>query len=328
MIENAIDFERLRSMRCGSCQDSWQVDAEWLDRFDRGLEACPSCRTDCQSTDRPNFWVAQDDPAHDDDTVRGSYWYHSSTSAHWPDKLFDPAAQLTDDTKQLMGGADAVERWVLRQKTKALHIGTYAAAIENMFRRMGSQGDSTKQFYLYRVRLSADSVIEPGVHKEPTNFMGDAQLADVCSPGANVYRYVNTHEDPSSVTLAVGIDAIHSVQRVALPLPVSPDDSWVHEAVSRLREAAVRPAPIPKNIIEPMKRRISSALRIEASSIEAESSADIPLAIRRRFHVGFDEVSFDADPGGFPAKVLGLARLITNAQSVIEMLNSKPWRQI
>ena len=136
-----------------------------------------------------------------------------------------------------------------------LHIGTYESAIENMFRRMRDQDGSAEQFYLYRVRLSPDCVIEAGVHQEPTDFVGDARLADVCGPGVNTFRYVNTHEDPSSVSLANEVDAIHAVQRILIPLPVQATDSWVTDATSRLLEAASRPALSPKSAADSTGRR-------------------------------------------------------------------------
>jgi hypothetical protein len=37
------------------------------------------------------------------------------------------------------------------------------------------------------------------VHKEPTDWVGDVQLAKVWAPGINTFRYINTYEDPSSV---------------------------------------------------------------------------------------------------------------------------------
>lgn len=33
VIERAVDFERLRGMRCGTCSYEWRANAEWLDRF-------------------------------------------------------------------------------------------------------------------------------------------------------------------------------------------------------------------------------------------------------------------------------------------------------
>jgi hypothetical protein len=89
-------------MRCGSCRYWWRANAEWLDRFNQGDEACPECGTDCQVEERPDFWAVQDDPSYDDSKVRETYCYHTSTHADWHDRAFDPTAGLTDITKQGM----------------------------------------------------------------------------------------------------------------------------------------------------------------------------------------------------------------------------------
>ncbi len=204
MIERAVDFRRLRNIRCRSCRHKWLVDAEWLERFHQADEVCPVCGTDCQAEDRPDFWVAREDPSYDYSTVRESYWYHTSTHANWPNRAFDPATEFTEVTKLRMQKASSdgrgLERWVADQRSKALHLGTYEAAIANMLRRMDSQVGAEAQFYLYRARLYGDVGIEPWVHPEPTNFVGDVQLEGLCSLGAEVFRYVNVHEDPSSVS--------------------------------------------------------------------------------------------------------------------------------
>ena len=109
-------------------------------------------------------------------------------------------------------------------KAKALHVGTYEAAVENMLRRMDDQSDAASQFYLHRVQLRTDCAIEPGIHKEPTDWMGDAHLEGKCGPGVNVLRYVNVHEDQSSVSLAIEISAVWRVQSIPIPLPVDADD--------------------------------------------------------------------------------------------------------
>lgn len=231
-------------MRCGSCGHKWHVTAEWIARFNQALETCPACGTDCQGEDRPEFCVVPDEPLHNDGVTREHYWYHSSTHSNWPDKDFDPAAELTEITIRRMGATSgAVESWADRQKSKALHLGSYEAAIENMFRRMRDQGDDGAQFYLYRVQLTRDCVIEPGIQREPTNWIGDANLADVCRPGVQVLRYVNVHEDPSSVSLAIELNAIHGVQGIAIPLQVEASDTRIVEAVARLRNAASEPTP-------------------------------------------------------------------------------------
>lgn len=318
-------------MRCGSCRHEWRVSAEWLDRFNQALEACPDCGTDCRSEDRPDFSAEQDDPSHDDSTVRELYWYHSSTHANWPDRDFDPTAPLTDITKQRMQtmgyGSRGLVRWAGQQKAKALHLG-YEAAIENMFRRMNDQDSSADQFYLYRVQLGPDCIIEAGVHREPSDFVGDAYLADVCGPGVNAFRYVNTHEDPSSVSLAVELEVIHAVQRISIPLPVDVADAWAIEATSRLLDAASKPPQLPRGKLQQWRRQVPSALVSEARRLKQEISAGLPLALRERFYAGFDDTGFGANPGAFPAKLIGLARLVTDARVVLNSLDSETWLEI
>lgn len=328
MTEKAVNFERLRRMRCGSCRHEWRVTAQWLDRFNQALEACPNCGTDCQGEDRPDFCAEPIDPSHDDSIVRELYWYHSSTHENWPDKDFDPAGRLTDVTKQRMeeigSRIGAVERWANRQKTKALHVGTYEAAIENMFRRMNDQSGSADQFFLYRVQLSPNCVIEPGVHQEPTDFVGDAHLAEACGPGVNTLRYVNVHEDPSSISLAVDLDAIHTVQIISIPLPIDAADSWALDATARLLDAVSQP-PLP---LQRWMRQAPSALVSEARRLEKEISTRLPLALRERFSAAFDEAIFEMDPGAFPAKLIGLARLVTDPQAVLDSLDAQQWRAV
>lgn len=340
MIEIPVDFKRLRYMRCGTCALEWEVDAEWLDRFETGDEPCPGCGIDCTSEGSPRFWVRPQDPVHDDHTVRNLYWYHSSTHAAWPDRDFDPTAQLTDDTKQLMEHngmrPGAVERWAARQKSKALHLGTYEATIENMFRRMADQGDAGSQFYLHRVQLRPDCVIEPGVHSEPTDFVGDAQLADECGPDVNVLRYVNVHEDPSNVSLAIEIDAVWRVQSIQIPLAVHADDPELRAATARLLAELGKPPAEepPEDELSPLQRlrRNSHApvtpLASEAGTLR-EATADRLRPLRlSQFSVDFDESGFAADPSVFPAKLIGLAQLIDDPQAVISELDEQSWRSV
>lgn len=221
-----------------------------------------------------------------------------------------------------------VGAWASRQKAKALHVGTYKAAIENMLRRMDDQDSSDDQFYLYRVQLDPKCVIEPGVHQEPTNFVGDAYLAEVCGPGTNVLRYVNVHEDPSSVSLAIEPAAIRAVQGIPMPPAVDVTDPWVLDATARLSEATSKPAPRPKGKLQRFRLREVTALAAEARSLESEIAAGLPWALRERFTVGFDEAGFDTAPTVFPTKLVGLARLVTEPQTVLDALDAQPWRTL
>lgn len=328
MIERSIDFERRRYMRCQTCSHEWEVAV--------GDEPCPECGTDGTSEHYPTFWVRPHDPVHDDDTVRDTYWYHSSTHAVWPDKDFDPTAQLTDVCRQRMESLrpGAVERWAAGQKAKALHVGTYEAAIENMLRRMNQQSDAASQFYLHRVRLRSDCVIEPGIHKELRSLMGDVQLSDECAPGVEVYRYVNVHEDQSSVSLAVEISAVGSVQSIPIPLAVDADDPELRAATARLVSAAARPPvvlPETDDPLEQMLRRYNppaTPLASEAGALLQEASDRLPPRLRDDFSVGFDEAGFSTDPSVYPAKLIGLQRLIADPQAAIDTFSAQPWRSV
>jgi hypothetical protein len=319
-------------MRCGSCHHEWIVTQDWLDRFNRALEACPMCGTDCRAEDRPQFYSTPGDPLNDDSAVRGVYWYHSSTHANWPNRNFDPTAFLTDVTKHRMeksgSGVGAVARWAERQKAKALHVGTYEAAIENVFRRIDDQGDALDKFHLYRVQLSPLCAIAPGVHQEPTDWMGNAYLADVCPPVTNVFRYVNVHEDPSSVSLALEASAIGAVQRIVIPLPVDSTDPWVAQATARLVHAATKPSPPSKSTPRGWSLPAISALSAEARTLESEIASHLPLAIGDRFNLGFDEYGVEANATAYSMKLVGLARLVTHAQAVFDSLDGQPWREI
>ncbi len=321
---------RRRRMRCGSCGHEWHVTAEWIDRFNQALETCPACGTDCQREDRPDFCVVPDDPLHNDDVTREHYWYHSSTHNNWPDKDIDPAAGLTEITKRRMeatsGAPGAVERWADRQKSKALHLGSYEAAIENMFRRMRNQGDDDAQFYLYRVQLIRDCVIEPGIHPELTNWVGDANLADLCRPDVQVLRYVNVHEDPSSVSIAIELNAIHAVQGMAIPLQVDASDARVVEAIARLRQAASDPPPPLEGKLQRLRWQPPSAIALEARRLETEISARLPPALKDKFSAGFNEADFESIPALFTVKLIGLANLVTDPQAVLCALDDQPWR--
>src|SRR5690625_7993377 len=108
----------------------------------------------------------------------------------------------------MMGGDERVTAWAARQRAKALHVGSYEAAIHNMLRRVADQGDRHNQFHLFRVRLKPSVIVREDWLIDPTNFVGDVELDDVRPPGIDVARYLNRHEDPGSLSLALGRDSI------------------------------------------------------------------------------------------------------------------------
>lgn len=91
-------------------------------------------------------------------------------------------------TQQAMGGLARVTAFEDRLRRKALHVGTYEAAIHNMLRRIADQADRGKQFYLYRVHLVPAITVRESWISDPGGFVGDVPLTEVCPPGIDVTR--------------------------------------------------------------------------------------------------------------------------------------------
>jgi hypothetical protein len=115
---------------------------------------------------------------------------------------------------------------------------------------MRDQDDGGAQFYLHRVALRRHGVvIEPGWRDE--NLEEIAQITQPALGRADAIRYLNVHESPGSMSLAVRLGAIGSVQRISLPVHVVEATA----ASSLLREAA--------------------DIRAQVDRIEATRSADL-----------------------------------------------------
>jgi hypothetical protein len=158
------------------------------------------------------------DPALDNAVVPRLAWYHTSTSPDWPSATY--AAQVESQMKEAtVRLAYPFERFVERETTKALHVGTYEAAIENMLRRMHDQADATSQFYLHRVTLDLDpSRINDGYRDENHEPASHLSISDLEAAGLDAVRYLNVHEAVGSLSLAVHPRALRTVQTLALPV--------------------------------------------------------------------------------------------------------------
>ncbi|WP_331740451.1 hypothetical protein OG613_46315 (plasmid) [Streptomyces sp. NBC_00015] len=207
------------------------------------LETCPGCDITCEHENSPRVTVDPADLALDGDLVARFFWYHASTQPEWPPRNFDPAAVLRSEIRVGMGGDERVAEWAARQRAKALHVGTYESAVHNMLRRIQDQADHDSQFYLYRVHLIPSVTVRERWLIDPSNFFGDVALADVCPPGVDVARYLNYHEDPGGLSLALGRNAIARVQRLAVPLSDAWEESWVRDAVASLKDASGTAVP-------------------------------------------------------------------------------------
>ncbi|GAA2895487.1 hypothetical protein [Microbacterium esteraromaticum] len=159
-----------------------------------------------------------DDPALDDSALNTLAWYHTSTQPDWPSPNFsaDFVAGL-DERDVLMPSREA---FIAEHTSKALHVGTYEAAIENMLRRMNDELDSHAQFYLYRVKLDLDPrKINPGFRDENHEIASDISTLELEKDELDAVRYLNVHEAIGTLSLAIPPQAIRAVQRIHLPVP-------------------------------------------------------------------------------------------------------------
>ena len=224
----------------------------------------------------------------------------------------------------MMGGDRRVARWAARQRAKALHIGTYEAAIHNMLRRIADQADRGRQFYLYRVRLVPSVTVRESWLIDPSNFVGDVVLDEVCPPGTDVTRYLNYHEDPGGLSLALGRTAIASTQRIAIPARSSSDSGWIATAVGELERAAVTPSgPAEREVWLPrqISRRITpSPKSARARELVAPLAQRLPVNLRRQFEsaAAFDET---LEPETWAHYVLSLLDLILAPERALDELD-------
>lgn len=311
-------------MLCGQCGRQWVVDLDWIDRWEQALESCPGCGVTCESETAPRVTVDSNDPALRDENVTQFVWYHTSTQPDWPTRDLDPAAKLTKQTRQMMGGDDRVAQWAERQRAKALHVGTYEAAVHNMLRRIDDQADHGGQFYLYRVYLKPTVAVREGWLPDPSNFVGDVALDEVCPPGIDVARYLNCHEDPGGLSLALGRAAIASTQQIMIPPKTTDDPDWVDSAVIELENATER--SLRPTGSRSIGRRIAPSPKSrKAREIAAPLAERLPVNLRSPFEAA-TAFTDNADPGEWARYFTGLMKMILAPEQVVAELDRQAAR--
>lgn len=297
---------------------------DWIERWDQGHESCPGCGVDCTKDDAPRVTVDPNDPALLDDDVARFSWYHTSTHADWPPVEIDPAAGLTPQTKLMMGGNARVAAWAARQRAKALHVGTYEAAIHNMLRRLDDQGDDGKQFHLYRVHLRLDIVVRESWLIDPSNFVGDVELAEICPPGIDVARYLNYHEDPGGLSLALGRNAIAGTQQVAVPETTNVDEDWITSTADDICAATEVP---PRPMWMRSARVTLTPQMHRAQGIAEELSQTLPVNLREQFRSALG-YRIDTDPHRWARYALGLVTSIVASDRMLTDLAGQALRAV
>lgn len=245
-------------------------------------------------------------------------WHHTSTQPDWPTRNFDPAAELSDEIRRTVGGDHRVARWAERRRARALHVGTYEAAIHNMMRRIDNQSDHGSQFYLYRVHLVFTVKVRGGWLIDPSDFAGDVDLDEVCPPGIDVARYLNYHEDPGALSLALGRTAIACTQRLAIPRTCS-DSAWTSTAVLELERVA-QSAPPSSGFRSTGSREAPSAKSIRARELAAPLAEQLPVNLRRQFESAA-RIEDTQDSAEWARYVVGLLDVLLMPERVLAELD-------
>lgn len=329
-VDRAIDFDRTRWLRCRVCLHSWEVGWDFIEEWDDCQTGCPSCGilANHELVTRPPYIQAPNEAMADDALVRKSSWFHTSFHSDWPRANYNPlddyspaaAKRILED----QGGLYA--RWAPQQENKALHVGTYEAAVANLYRRLdGQTGYHDLNFHIYRLQLSETAIIQSGIFPELSNCVGDVDLDEVCPWPNEVTRYVNIREDESSVSLAVRRSAIFRVQSVKLiDLPVDPAE--VEMIKRRIEKAdALPPRPPRKNmlgsLVDPQPNRV-----VEGHGIAIRLRTEIPWRIREHFDRGvMRKLDATTEPEIWARWLLGVRELAINPSGVLEALNTQPW---
>lgn len=164
-----------------------------------------------------------DDPTLDNAQINKLAWYHTSTSSEWPVRSRASTdahrAALADGAHRLHLPAEHVEHLIDRELNKALHIGTYEAAIENMLRRIRDQRDDQAAFYIHRVALKiCPNRINDGYRDENHDPAAQLTTMELRNDGLDAVRYLNVKESVGSISLAVLPETIAWVQTISLPV--------------------------------------------------------------------------------------------------------------
>ena len=358
-VERDDGFAYGYRMNCDCGRASVLTAADYFAEVNDAHMRCEHCRR------RIHFGRAviaprnEHDPVLDDERISQLAWYHTSTSEDWPSATHaDRVAAQFQGLADRLG--DRLEGFIERESTKALHVGTYETAVENMLRRMHDQADARSLFYLHRVTLEVDpSRINQGYRDENQQEAAQLGVADLDAAGVDAIRYLNVYEAAGTLSLAVHPRVVRTVQTVALPvreledpLPSALDTrvaDWESRRAGLKKEAAAWSHIDTRhlNLIRLGLRTDPDGLR---ERLDAASSRDQELwreiketltehllpglspMVARAFVAAVDKWSSEGDAEvSVPAYVqhfAGHAVAMTKASEVMALLASQPTRQI
>lgn len=352
LIEREVEFAIKFRMRCEFCRAGNWLAAEDYVGSAESMMNCTSCG------DEFNFGPAlieltdAEDPALDDAVLPRLAWYHSSTEPEWP-SLTKPIP--VDQPRRLRESGwreDQLKRHQTKWENQAIHLGTYEAAMDSMLRRMRNQGDQDSLFYLHRVRLRSDLMIERGWRDENSAEAAKVTTFDLEDLGVDGIRYLNAYEAIGSLSLAVVRSAIASTQHVVLPVAAivgEPDeDTVVQLRALRDKVQAVVAAPAG-DAVTPLaklrqKRNVQNGKVAPVVPPQAyDGIREMEAFAADRYLQGLSPVtredflrslkspkadgSYESDRAWLE-KFMGLAALLTRSGEVQQALASQPWKPI
>lgn len=252
--EQRGDFEYGYRMKCSNGHFTAVLPARFQSQrgIDGGVVACEVCSIDVPVVNENIAVRDPDDPALDQHRIAKLVWYHTSTYANWPVAGYAEMVAERFRSSEVPMPPSAFADMLHREQTRALHLGTYESAIENMHRRMRNQDDAHSQFYLHRVSLKPTDVelIDTLIRHESHDEASQLTVNDLA--GLQVVRYLNVEESPGSVSLAINPVVIATVQSAPIPLPsiVLPVTQHVTDSAaqleSRIEAINAELSPLPK----------------------------------------------------------------------------------
>lgn len=337
-FERTVDFSRLRNMRCEKCGHEEKFSHDWMEAWSQGDFECPSCGITSNHPQGARYTYNPSDISCDRERITRLNWYHTSVLGDWPNRNFDPLSVYPKSAQESIienMSDEELESWLTIQKAKALHVGTFEAALENMLRRMLNQDDAGRHFYLYRVNLRDDSPVSSAVNKEPASIFGDVDFDKLGIGRSEIYRYVNSHEDPSSISLALTIDSIVSVQRVSIP--IYPADSVEVEGIRDvLCEARkIPPQKIKDSLLSRIRKQpglepvYTNPYRDELKAQVENLANQLPRRIRDPFITAVTRGAWHKEDCASAASyIVGMRDLFLYPERVLQALDNEPMQKI
>jgi hypothetical protein len=350
LLERTVSFAYDYKVTCRSCTGTSPLaSSDYYQEINDAHIDCAHCGGDIHFGPAVFALRDADDPALDDQWLGRTAWYHTSTDRDWPNGTRTMPTESDNSIARLLSPG-GLKRARERYETQALHLGTYETAIESMLRRMRDQADGGSQFYLYRVRLRDRLTVEAGLRDE--NHAEAAQITERELGGLDAIRYLNVHESPGSISLALRRGAIVATQRVALPL-AAPGESarTVLAEVASLRARVDQmkvDRPTPLDLVDQLRaevaRRRGTALirspspeqyalleRIDEVLVDAflpDASRPVKSAFTRALKAWRRAQHPNVDDAAYVQRFAALAASLQNPDATLRAVTSQPSREL